>query len=263
VVLSGSVAAVTGGGAGIGAALCRGLRKAHASIAVLDINADAAKRVATEVEGIGLGVDVTDEAALRAAIAQVERQLGPIDVFVSNAGVAFSDAPGNSAQTDNEYWQRSLAVNLMAHVYAARALLPRMLKRGSGCLVNVASAAGLLSQIGAAAYSASKHAAVGFAESLAIAYSDQGIQVAVVCPQYVATDLVTTLDQRLIDAVGGEILSAEETADRIITGLRAEQFLILPHPEVATYLKRKAEDYDKWIDAMSELKRRALGAGTS
>jgi NAD(P)-dependent dehydrogenase (short-subunit alcohol dehydrogenase family) len=261
--LTGAVAAVTGGGGGIGAALCRALRQANASVAVLDLDAEAAATVAAEVQGIGIAVDVSDEAALGAAITQVESQLGPIDVFVSNAGVAFTDESADSAQTDNDYWRRSLEVNVMAHVYAARALLPGMLERGSGYLVNVASAAGLLSQIGAAAYSASKHAAVGFAESLAIAYSDQGIRVAVVCPQYVATDLVARMDQRLIEAVGGEVLSAEETADRILAGLRAEQFMILPHPEAATYFKRKAEDYDAWIEAMGALKRRALGDGTS
>ena len=252
-----SVTVVTGGGAGIGAALCRKLRDEGARVAVLDSNAEAARSVAGAVQGLAVGVDVSDEAKLCAAIKKVENQYGAIDVFVSNAGVAFADAADAATETDNEHWRRSLDVNLMAHVYAARALLPGMLQRGSGCLVNIASAAGLLSQIGAAAYSASKHAAVGFAESLAISYADRGIQVAVVCPQYVATDLIDRLDRRLIDAVGGEVLSAEKPAERIVAGICSKRFLILPHPEVAGFFRRKAEDYDAWIAAMGALKSRA------
>ncbi len=252
-----SVAVVTGGGAGIGAALCRKLRGEGARVAVLDSNTEAARSVAGAVQGMAVGVDVSDEIKLCAAIREVENQWGAIDVFVSNAGVAFADAAEAAAQTENQHWRRSLDVNLMAHVYAARALLPGMLQRGGGCLVNIASAAGLLSQIGAAAYSASKHAAVGFAESLAISYADRGIQVAVVCPQYVATDLIDSLDRRLIEAVGGEVLSAEKTAERIVAGIRAKRFLILPHPEVAGFFRRKAEDYDAWIAAMGALKSRA------
>ena len=254
---AGRVVAVTGGGAGIGAALCEGFRKHGAVVAVLDIDEDAASSVAERVGGMHVGVDVSDEASLKQAVVAVEAGCGAIDVFVSNAGVAYLDDDGDDAKAD-EHWRRSLDVNLMAHVYAARTLLPSMLQRGEGYFVNVASAAGLLSQIGAAAYSASKHAAVGFAESLAISYGHRGIRVSVVCPQYVQTDLIGELDSDLIAAVPGEILTPEQAAERIIAGIFQERFLILPHAEVARYFQNKAEDYERWITGMARLRARAL-----
>jgi NAD(P)-dependent dehydrogenase (short-subunit alcohol dehydrogenase family) len=255
--LAGRVVAVTGGGAGIGAALCEGFFSRDAVVAVLDIDASAAHRVAASTSGIGLAVDVTDESGLGNAIAEIEDRYGAIDIFVSNAGVAYANSAEGDTTSDDAHWRHSLEVNLMAHVYAARALLPTMIQRGEGYLVNIASAAGLLSQVGAAAYSASKHAAVGFAESLAISHSHEGIRVSVVCPQYVQTDLIRGLDHKLIAAVPGEVLSPEQAADRIIAGICAEQFLILPHPEVARYFQNKAEDYERWIDGMAKIKSRA------
>jgi NAD(P)-dependent dehydrogenase (short-subunit alcohol dehydrogenase family) len=226
-------------------------------VAVLDLDAAAAHRVAANTSGIGLAVDVSDESGLGQAIAEVEERCGAIDVFVSNAGVAFADSADGGLSSDDEHWRRSLDVNLMAHVYAARALLPAMIQRGEGYLVNIASAAGLLSQVGAAAYSASKHAAVGFAESLAISHRHEGIRVSVVCPQYVQTDLIRGLDPALIAAVPGEVLSPAEAADKIIAGICAEQFLILPHPEVGRYFQNKAQDYERWIAGMAKLRSRA------
>jgi NAD(P)-dependent dehydrogenase (short-subunit alcohol dehydrogenase family) len=205
---------------------------------------------------MALGVDVSNEAALVAAIQRVEQALGPIELFLSNAGVGFGDGPGGLATSAaNELWEKSWSINVMSQVYAARALLPGMIARGEGYLVNMASAAGLLSQIGDAAYSATKHAAVGFAEALAINHGDQGVKVSVVCPQYVQTPLLAGLDPRLIHAVGDPVMSAEAAARKILAGIRDERFLILTHPEAGSYFQNKADDYEGWIKAMRALRR--------
>jgi len=207
---------------------------------------------------------VAQEQAIVAAVERAENELGPVGVFVSNAGVAFGDGPDGAASAPEEQWRACLDVNLMAHVYAARVMIPRMRARGGGCLVNVASAAGLLSQIGEAAYSASKHAAVGFAEALAITHGDDGIHVCLVCPQAVATRMIGFDDDgRKVAAdvgFGGNdvdgILSAAAVAECILVGIREERFLVLPHPQVATYFKRKADDHDRWISGMRRFRRR-------
>jgi NAD(P)-dependent dehydrogenase (short-subunit alcohol dehydrogenase family) len=268
--LNDKVALVTGGAHGIGRALCRALHAAGARVAVADLDYAGAQRVAAGIDGLALAVDVAQERAIVAAVERAESELGPIAVFVSNAGIAFGDGPAGAASAPDEHWRACLEVNLMAHVYAARAMIPRMRARGGGCLVNVASAAGLLSQVGEAAYSASKHAAVGFAEALAITHGDDGIQVCLVCPQAVATRLIGFDDEgRKAGAkvgFGGNdvdgILSAEYVAECILAGIREERFLVLPHPQVATYFKRKADDHDRWIGGMRRFRRR-LAAGDS
>ena len=204
-------------------------------------------------------------------VATVEKDVGPIDLFVSNAGVGFGDANGSAASREggvipvDDRWETCWNINVMAHVYAARALLPRMIGRGGGHLVNVASAAGLLSQIGDAAYTATKHAAVAFAESLAITHGDQGIKVSVVCPQAVATRMIGFDD----DADSGDggfggndvdgILSPDRVAEEIVTGIHAGRFLVLPHPQVSTYFQRKAADHDRWIAGMQRFRRKLEG----
>lgn len=262
-----TVALVTGGAHGIGRALCRALYKAGARVAVADLDMEAAEKVAAEVGGLALRVDVAKEQEIVAAIEKAESELGPVALFVSNAGVAFGDGPNGAASAPNEHWQACLDVNLMAHVYAARAMIPLMTERGGGCLVNIASAAGLLSQIGEAAYSASKHAAVGFAEALAITHGDDGIHVCLVCPQAVATRMIGADEDAEIQegdsGFGGNdvdgILSADSVAECILQGVREERFLILPHPQVTTYFQRKASDHDRWVGGMRRYRSKLIG----
>ena len=261
------VAVVTGGGHGIGRALCRRLARDGAHVVVADIEQDAAETVASEIGGTAFGVDVSSEQDLVAMIERVEDEVGAIDLFLSNAGVGYGDGESGSASREGgmrpveDRWAASWNINVMAHVYAARALVPRMIARGGGYLVSVASAAGLLSQIGDAAYSATKHASVAFAESLAITHGDEGIKVSVVCPQAVATRLIGMEDDSDISegGFGGNdvdgILSADEVADCVVDGMLAGRFLILPHPQVTTYLQRKAGDYDRWIGGMRKFRR--------
>ncbi len=261
------VAVVTGGGHGIGRALSRRLARDGAHVVVADIEQDAAETVASEIGGTAFGVDVSSEKDLVTMIDRVEDEVGAIDLFLSNAGVGYGDGESGSASREGgmrpvgDRWAASWNINVMAHVYAARALVPRMIARGGGYLVSVASAAGLLSQIGDAAYSATKHASVAFAESLAITHGDEGIKVSVVCPQAVATRLIGMEDDS--DAseggFGGNdvdgILSADEVADCVVDGMLEGRFLILPHPQVTTYFQRKAGDYDRWIGGMRKFRR--------
>lgn len=261
--LNNTVVLVTGGAHGIGRALCRALHIEGARVAVADLDREGAEKVAAEINGLALRVDVAQEPDVIAAVNKTERELGPVDIFVSNAGVAFGDGPDGAASAPNEHWRACLDINLMAHVYAARTMIPRMIERGGGCLVNVSSAAGLLSQIGEAAYTASKHAAVGFAESLAITHGDDGIQVCLVCPQAVATRLIgMDEDNELKEGEGGfggndvdGILSADYVADCILAGIQQERFLVLPHPQVTTYFQRKADDHNRWISGMRRFRR--------
>ena len=265
-----NVAVVTGGGHGIGRALCRRLADVAATVVVADIDATAASTVASEIGGVARALDVSDEQAIAELVDTIEDESGPIDMFISNAGVGFGDGEGGAISAEggmnpiDDRWQASWQVNVMAHVYAARALVPRMLKRGGGHLVNVASAAGLLSQIGDAAYSTTKHAAVGFAESLAIDYGDDGIQVSVVCPQAVATRMIGIEDDSdsMEGGFGGNevdgIMTAEDVADIIVEQALAGKFLILTHAPVTTYVQRKATDHDRWISGMRRLRQKVL-----
>jgi len=262
------IAVVTGGGHGIGRALCRRLEKDNFIVVVVDIDENAANTVASELGGHAFCVDVGNESAISQLVETIETEIGPIGLFVSNAGVGFGDGEGGAASEEgglipiDERWQVCWQINLMAHVYAARALVPRMIQRGGGYFINIASAAGLLSQIGDAAYSATKHAAVAFAESLAITHGEQGIGVSVVCPQAVATRMIGIEDDS-DDQSGGfggndvdGILSADEVADCIVNGMQAGKFLILPHPQVATYFQRKASDHDRWIGGMQRFRKK-------
>jgi NAD(P)-dependent dehydrogenase (short-subunit alcohol dehydrogenase family) len=216
--------------------------------------------------GKSYSVDVGDEAQFGRMIESVEGDMGPIDLFISNAGVGFGDdgdaaSRGGGLRPVDDRWEACWRINVMAHVYAARILLPRMVERGGGYFVNIASAAGLLSQIGDAAYSATKHAAVAFAESLAISHGDDGINVSVVCPQAVATRMIG-VDEDSDSTDGGfggndvdGVLRPEEVAKIIVRGIREKRFLILTHPEVAEYVRRKADDRDRWIGGMRRFRR--------
>jgi NAD(P)-dependent dehydrogenase (short-subunit alcohol dehydrogenase family) len=262
-----AIAVVTGGGNGIGAALARRLAADGTKVVVVDLDEDAARAVATEIGGEARGVDVSDEAAMADLVDDVEKNVGPIDLFASNAGVVFGDGLSGSASADGvlsdiaDRWDVSWRVNVMAHVYAARAVIPRMVARGGGHLVNTVSAAGFLSSIGDAAYSATKHAALGFAEAVAIRHGDEGIKVSVVCPQAVATNMLDLAtgpgaDQNVFGGADLDgILSAEQVADKVAEGLAEGRFMITPHPEVIGYLQHKAADYDRWVGGMRKLRR--------
>jgi NAD(P)-dependent dehydrogenase (short-subunit alcohol dehydrogenase family) len=253
--LAGKVIVVTGGANGIGRALCeRFAREGAKGIGVADLDEAAGSEVARRVNGLFVRCDVSDEAQIKHLIARTQERFGPIDLFCSNAGIFIEDVGGLAAGASNEAWQRIWQINVMAHVYAARALLPAMIARGSGYFLNTASAAGLLSQIGSAGYSTTKHAAVGFAESLAISHGDQGIKVSVLCPQGVATNM--TAGQGDTPQAADGMLQPEQVAEDVVKAIREERFLVLPHPEVAQYMQRKTADYERWIGGMRRFRRR-------
>ncbi|MFT3694368.1 MAG: SDR family oxidoreductase [Kofleriaceae bacterium] len=240
--LAGKVVVVTGAAAGIGKALVDKFRSLGAKVVGVD-----------RVPGDRV-VDVADARAVAALVDEVETNVGPIDLFVSNAGILPVDPDQqNVASLPEPEWNRAWAVNVMAHVHAAAALVPRMKARGGGYFLQTVSAAGLLSQIGAAAYSTTKHAAIGFAESLAITHRDHGIKVSVLCPQAVQTPMIEGQPMNGADIDG--VVTAEHVAEVTVEGLRAETFLILPHPNVATYVTKKAENYDRWLGGMAKLRR--------
>ncbi len=246
------VIVVTGGASGIGRALChRFAQEGAKAVIVVDINVEDARAVADEIGGLAIKCDVSKEEEIINAVRQTEEKIGPIDMFCSNAGIA----QDGGVEVDNDAWQRIWDINVMAHVYAARAVIPGMIKRGGGYLLNTASAAGLLNQIGSAPYAVTKHAAVGLAENLAITYGDQGIKVSVICPQAVRTEM--TRDGGGVAAVDG-MLEPEQVADSVIEALAEERFLILSHPQVQTYMERKVSDYDRWLNGMRRLQKRSL-----
>jgi NAD(P)-dependent dehydrogenase (short-subunit alcohol dehydrogenase family) len=252
------VVAVTGAGGGIGRALAEAFAKAGARhVVVSDLDGAAAKAVADRIGGSSFACDVAHEADLVKIISDTEKNVGPIDVFCSNAGILpINPDPQNAASSPNAEWQRAWEVNVMSHVYAARALLPAMIARRSGYFLNTVSAAGLLSQIGSAAYATTKHAAIGFAENLALTHKDHGIKVSVLCPQAVSTQMIEGKPMNGADVDG--ILSAEQVAQAALAGILAETFLILPHPNVAKYYAMKSESYDRWIGGMAKLRRATL-----
>jgi NAD(P)-dependent dehydrogenase (short-subunit alcohol dehydrogenase family) len=249
------IVVVTGGADGIGKALCERFHKEGAkAVIVADLNGAKAEAVAKSVGGKAYKCDVANEQDIVKMIDDVEKNIGPIDLFCSNAGLADREAsPDFVGSSTNESWTRSWNVHVMSHVYAARTLLPRMIKRGGGYFLNTSSAAGLLSQIGSAVYATTKHAAVAFGEILAITHRDQGIRVSMLCPQGVDTPLLRAGSHGPQHLDG--VLTAEECADAVIKGLEAESFLILPHPQVAQYMRNKAENYDRWLGGMVKLKR--------
>jgi NAD(P)-dependent dehydrogenase (short-subunit alcohol dehydrogenase family) len=198
---------------------------------------------------------VRDESAIRSVVEQVQADDGPIDLFCSNAGIIAGDGPQWWASSaSNETWQAMWDIHVMSHVWAARACLPPMIERGEGYFINKASAAGQLSQVGDAAYSTTKHAAIGFAESLAVTHGDDGIKVSVLCPQAVKTRMTANIEDGGTAGVDG-IISPQAVAEAVVQGLAEERFLILPHPRVEQYRQNKAADYDRWIGGMRKLRR--------
>jgi NAD(P)-dependent dehydrogenase (short-subunit alcohol dehydrogenase family) len=255
-IVKDSLVVVTGGGSGIGRALCQVFAEAGArTVVVADLDLDHARETANALRGEALRCDVAKEDDVRGLIETVEEKHGPIDLFCSNAGIgaAFDMSFDNAAGAVNEDWQRAWSVNVMAHVYAARHLLPAMKRRGRGHFLQTISAAGLLSQIGSAVYSTTKHAAVGFAENLAITHRDDGIRVSILCPQAVDTPMLAGLPEgpQSIDGV----MSARDVARIALEGVEKDAFLILPHGQVVDYIRRKTADYDRWIGGMAKLNR--------
>ena len=248
------IVVVTGAASGIGRALARRFAQEGAKLVVCsDLNGEGVSAVAAEVGGIAFTTNVAREADIQTLIETVERDHGPIDLFCSNAGIGI----GGGAEASNEGWQRIWDINVMAHVWAARHLIPRMIERGGGYLLNTASAAGLLSQIGSAPYAVTKHAAVGLAEWLAITHGDQGIKVSVLAPQAVRTAM-TAGNPDGVASVDG-MIEPEAVAEACVRAIEAEDFLVLPHPEVLEYMRRKTADYNRWIGGMRKLNRRFRG----
>jgi NAD(P)-dependent dehydrogenase (short-subunit alcohol dehydrogenase family) len=245
---------VTGAASGIGRALARRFATEGAKlVACVDRNGEGAREVAAEIGGVAFTTNVGKEEEIATLIQTVESDHGPIDLFCSNAGIGI----GGGAEAANEAWQRIWDINVMAHVWAARHLVPRMIERGGGYLLNTASAAGLLSQIGSAPYAVTKHAAVALAEWLAITHGDQGIKVSVLCPQAVRTAM-TAGNPDGVASVDG-MIEPEDVAEACVRAIEAETFLVLPHPEVLEYMRRKTGDYDRWLGGMRKLNRKYRG----
>jgi NAD(P)-dependent dehydrogenase (short-subunit alcohol dehydrogenase family) len=244
------VVVVTGGGNGIGRALCRRFAAEGArGVVVADVEAEAAAAVAKETGGVAVTTDVRREADLVQLVARATELFGPIDLFCSNAGIFTV----GGVETPDGDWERIWEINVRAHIYAARAVLPGMLARREGYLLQTASAAGLLTQIGSAPYAVTKHAAVALAEWLAVTHGDAGIKVSCLCPQGVRTRMLMGDNFLFAGSV-----APEDVAGAVVKGLDEERFLILPHPEVAEYFRRKADDYDRWLRGMRRLQQRIM-----
>ena len=248
------IVVVTGAASGIGRALAQRFAKDGAKKVICsDINEEGVRAVAAEVGGIAFVTNVGKEADIQHLIETVEAEVGPIDLFCSNAGIGYR----GGAELSDERWQRIWDINVMAHVWAARHLVPRMAARGGGYLLNTASAAGLLSQIGSASYAVTKHAAVALAEWLSITHGDQGIKVSVLCPQAVRTAM-TAGNAGGVASIDG-MLEPEDAAEACVRAIEAETFLVLPHPQVLEYMRRKTADYDRWLGGMRKLNRAYRG----
>lgn len=258
--LSGRHAVVTGGASGIGRALVRRFAEEGARVVVADLDLDGAREVAASVDGLAVRIDAGREEDIQALVAHATEANGPIDLYVSNAGVP---GPIGGPEAPDDEWDVTWRVNVMAHVWASRALLPDMVERGDGYLVNTASAAGLLTQVSALAYSVTKHAAVSLAEWLAITYGDAGVKVSCICPQAVRTPM---LDLAMEEPAGAAALAAggflepEDVAAAVVAGIRDERFLILPHEEVARHMALKASDPERWLAGMRRIVRQARGS---
>jgi NAD(P)-dependent dehydrogenase (short-subunit alcohol dehydrogenase family) len=251
------VVVVTGGASGIGRAMCERFAVEGARrVIVVDCD-ERAMAVADAIGGDAMIADVGVQADVERVVNETLEEQGRIDLFCSNAGIGgrFSglDTPGAD-------WLRIWDVNVMAHVHAARAVIPAMVAAGGGYLVNTASAAGLLTQIGSAPYAVTKHAAVAFAEWLAITYGDQGIGVSCLCPQGVRTPMLADAPDAIRALLDDEAVEPGAVADAVVQGVADERFLILPHPQVAEYVRRKADDYDRWIRGMRRLQQRVHGS---
>ena len=255
---------ITGAGSGIGRAMAaRFAAERPRALILADVDQRAVEETATEVGGVAVSADVGNEGDIRALVERAREVGGPVDLFYSNAGIG---GPAGGPDAPDEEWERAWRINTMAHVWAARALLPEMLERGDGYLVSTASAAGVLTQVGAQIYSVTKHAAVAFAEWMAIMYADRGVKVSCVCPLGVRTPM---LEEALGENVGGaalmqdELIEPADVAEAVVAGIRDERFLIFPHPQVAKYMAFKGGDNERWLAGMRRMVRGARAAGAS
>jgi NAD(P)-dependent dehydrogenase (short-subunit alcohol dehydrogenase family) len=243
------VVVITGAASGIGKGLAERFKAEGArGLALADMNGDGVQSVATELGAMSMQCDVGDEGQIKALVAETEKRFGPIDVFCSNAGILREGDEDQPDKEINDSWQ----INTMSHVYAARAVAPGMAERGSGYLLNTSSAAGILIQVDSAAYTMSKHAAIGLAEFLAAKYNPKGVKVSVLCPQGVYSGMTTGREGRPAAADG--MLTPEDVAEAVVQGMDKEQFLIFPHEIVFEYMRRKADDRDRWLRGMSRVR---------
>jgi len=248
--LKNKIVVVTGAASGIGRSLALAFSQAGAAkVVCADLDSDGAGRTASEIDGVAYKIDVGIENELSTLIDQVEREVGPIDIFCSNAGILTI----GGLDVPDEDWQRIWDINVMSQVWAARHVVPRMIERGGGYLLNTASAAGLLNQVGAAPYGVTKHAAVGLAEWLAMTYGDDGIGVSVLCPQAVRSAMTEGHEDSVASVDG--MLEPDVVADCCLQAIRDETFLVLPHPQVLDYMRLKTNDYDRWLKGMRKLNR--------
>ena len=247
---------VTGAAFGIGKAMTESFLESGAEVVIVDINEEALKQTAGDLNVEYITADVSSEAAIKNIISTSNSSMGGIDIFCSNAGVG---GEGGLVNTTEEDWLNIWGVNVMSHIYAAKHSLPQMLEQESGYFVNTASAAGLLTQIGAAGYSVTKAAAVSFAEWLAITYGKKGIGVSCLCPQGVRTSMVEDAPGIVSALVGIDgIMEPADVASDVINAIESDQFLIAPHEKVLDYIKMKAQDYDRWIEGMQSLQTQLL-----
>ena len=250
--LDGKVAVITGAASGIGAACARAFRANGARVAVVDLNADGARRVAKEIGGIAIPCDIASESAVGAMVAEAEKSLGPIDVFFSNAGVATG---GDPLKTPIDVWNAQWQINLMSHVYALRAVLPGMLARGSGYLLHTASMAGILTSQGNLTYAVTKHAVVGLAEWLSITYHDRGIRVSLLAPLGVRTPMLGDVESPFARNAAGPIKEPEEVAEMVVQAIAEERFLILTDPIAQKWMNNKNADLERWLGGMRRLQK--------
>ncbi|HIE96329.1 MAG TPA: SDR family oxidoreductase [Planctomycetes bacterium] len=252
------IVVVTGGGKGIGAALCRRFAaEGAAKVVVADIDITTAQDVAAEIGGLAVACNVADEADVKSLVDTVIDSCGRIDIFISNAGITVK----GGLESSNDDWQRMWDVNVMSRLFAARAVVPQMLKQGGGYLVHTASAAGVLTEIGSASYSATKHADVALAEWLSVRYGRQGIDVSCICPLGVATDMLDD-DDPIHRYLHLHVITPEEVAECVVQGMRERRFLILPHPDVADFFAMKTNDHDQWLRGMQRLRQKLTRAAT-
>jgi NAD(P)-dependent dehydrogenase (short-subunit alcohol dehydrogenase family) len=247
------VAVVTGGASGIGAACCRAFAAAGARVAVVDRNEVGARAVATEIGGVSVACDVGDEMSVNEMIRAVEKDIGPVDVCFNNAGIATG---GDPLSATPDVWNEQWAVNVMAHVYAVRAVLPGMLERGSGYILHTASMAGILTSHGNAVYATTKHAVVGLAEWLSITYHHRGIRVSLLAPLGVRTPMLGDTSSPFATMVAGPIKEPEEVADMVVSAIGEERFLILTDEIAQEWIGRKTSDIERWLRGMRRVQER-------